>query len=86
MPDTFELVITSNPLEVVFEDGTELVIDFDTQEIVLVDADAEVLIQSDDLEVLALDAAPKWVYDTKVTVSSTAPANPSIGDLWVIRA
>lgn len=84
MSDVYEIVIASDFTEVALEDGTELVI-ADQGVQVDVQADAEVLIDDDSIEILAIEAAPDWVWNTKVTVSSTAPTNPKIGDLWVVR-
>lgn len=80
----YEIVITPDPLELVLEDGTEIVIQEDGTEVV-VQNNEEIVISNDELQVLALDAAPAWVYATKVTVSSTPPANPKIGDIWVVK-
>jgi hypothetical protein len=80
-----ELVIGSEFLEVALTDSTELAFVTELFE-VTVQAEAEVLIEQGLIEVLALDAVPAWVLATKITVSNTAPANPRIGDVWIVKA
>jgi hypothetical protein len=84
MTDVYEIVVISDPLEVALEDSTELVFLDDSTELAI-EGNLELLIDDDSIEILALEAAPDWVWNTKVTVSSTAPSNPRIGDLWVVR-
>ena len=80
-----ELVIGTEFLEVAFVDSTELAFINESFEIT-VQADAELVIEPGLVEVLALDAAPGWVFATRITVSNTPPASPRIGDVWIVRA
>ena len=80
-----EIVVNADITEVTFFDVTELVMSEDNYE-VLVDAVTEVIISQEGIEILALEAAPAWVWANKITVSSTAPINPRLGDVWIVKA
>ena len=82
---TDELVIRPEPLELVF-DTKELAIEVgDTLVELQLDQATTLEIDSTALEVLALEAAPAWVWNTKVTVSATPPSAPKVGDVWIVR-
>lgn len=85
MSDTTELLLVPQQLELIFKDGTELVFVDQGLEFA-VQADAEVVINNSEIEIVAIDAAPQWVYSTKVTVSSTPPVSPKLNDIWIVKA
>ena len=80
-----EVVVSAEITEVAFLDATVLVVPEDNYE-VLVETDAEILITQEAIEILALEAAPAWTWSTKITVSSTPPVNPRLGDVWIVKA
>lgn len=77
-----EVLVTADVTEVIFDDLTELVLSEENTELTI-EQEVELALSIEDIEVLALDAAPDWVWGTKITVSTAAPVNPRIGDVWI---
>lgn len=83
MSDIFEVLITENPLELVFNDPSlEVLIQEDNFEVTVQDTTAEVVISNEDIEVLTIaEQGPTGVLG--INISNNAPTAPSIGDLWL---
>jgi hypothetical protein len=90
MSDILEVVVTENPFEIVFNDQPlEVLVQEDNYEVSVTQNDTEVLISSEDVEILTIaEQGPPGVgggtgglFD--ITVSSTAPLNPVVGQLWL---
>ncbi len=81
-----ELVFVDDSLELAVQDDAEIVIEDEVIELLL---DSEPGLPAGGLvgQVLAKKSSTsfdvEWIPNVKITVGITAPASPSIGDLWV---
>lgn len=71
--ETLKLSFPESGYLVSFEDGTRVAI---KEEPVIITADSETL------KVVTMGQAPDWTFQTKITVSGTAPTAPRVGDVW----
>lgn len=93
--DDLEVIVENEVQELVFEAPLELVFEDDGLTLNVDDPDFELVIDDDSIQILTIAEqgppgppggefpVPEWVLLTKITVADTAPASPSIGDLWV---
>ena len=88
--DYFEVIVSDTQQELVFNDPVlELAFIEENFELALNTPDLEVSIDNDFIEILSVaeqgppGVSAPWTMLTKITVSSSAPVNPQVGELWV---
>ena len=90
MSDILEVVVTENPLELVFNDQPLEVLMQEDNFVVDIKQDVtEIVFNSEDIEILTIaEQGPPGVGGGSggifpIHVGNTPPSSPSIGDLWL---
>jgi hypothetical protein len=81
--DVLEVVISENPLELVFNDAPlEVYIQEDNFDIVINTVDTEIIVQNDSVEILTIaEQGPAGILG--IAIGNTAPSAPVLGALWL---
>jgi len=81
-----ELVFVDDGLELTVEDDVEIIVEDETLEL-LTDSEPGIPANGLEGEILAKRSSTsfdvQWVPYTKITVGTTPPPSPKIGELWV---
>lgn len=72
-PEITKLVFPGKDLKLTFQNGTKLNVSTEVKKLVF---------NSDSLKIVKLGQAPDWTFQTKITVSASAPNAPRVGDVW----
>lgn len=90
MSDILEVAVTENPLELVFDDQPlEVLIQEDNFVVDIAQDVTEIVITSEDIEILTIaEQGPPGVGGGSgglfpMSVGTTPPSNPQVGDLWL---
>lgn len=73
--EKFALVLQQTSVSLFSEDPKTTIVPTSDRATVVSAGDMAVLIEG--------QAVPDWVLRTKITVSSNAPTNPNVGDVWI---
>lgn len=84
MSDIFEVTVIEQPLQIEFTDELLSVqIVEDNFDITVNNIETAVEINSEDIELLTIAEQGPPGGDFPITISENAPANPTVGDLWL---
>ena len=84
MSDIFEVTVIEQPLQIEFTDELLSVqIVEDNFDITVNNIETAVEINSEDIELLTIAEQGPPGGDFPITISANAPANPTVGDLWL---